>query len=171
LQQADIDKNILNIEIRAAIIELDEVVIQRYDHINAVSLGIVSKNQKTYTPAERKLRTAGEFKPIMLLGLIGGSMALNPLINKINGRTKRRKKEVLLEKKELNLKYLGLTFEDDYFVNHLKIPLEYVEVFKYYAVENEKIAIILKSKNKLTTELLLGELAIKYNEIIACENE
>ncbi|WP_255347702.1 hypothetical protein [Flavobacterium sp. ACAM 123] len=44
MQQADIDKNILNIEIRAAIIEVDEVVIQRYDHINAVSLGIVSKN-------------------------------------------------------------------------------------------------------------------------------
>jgi hypothetical protein len=28
----------------------------------------------------------------MLLGLIGGSMPLDPLINKINGRTKRLKK-------------------------------------------------------------------------------
>jgi hypothetical protein len=98
-------------------------------------------------------------------------MPLDPLINKINGRTKRLKKEVLLEKKELNLKYLRVLFGEDYFVNYLKIPLEYVEGFKYYGVENEKFTIILKSKNKVTTELLLGKLAIKYNEIIACENE
>jgi hypothetical protein len=32
-------------------------------------------------------------------------MPLDPLINKINGRTKRLKK--ILEKKELNIKYLG----------------------------------------------------------------
>jgi hypothetical protein len=51
--------------------QLDEVVIRRYNNINAVSLGIIPANQKSYTPAERKLRTAGDFKPIMLLGLIG----------------------------------------------------------------------------------------------------
>jgi hypothetical protein len=50
--------------------QLDEVVIRRYNNINAVSLGIIP-NQKSYTPAERKLRTAGDFKPIMLLGLMG----------------------------------------------------------------------------------------------------
>jgi hypothetical protein len=35
----------------------------------------------------------------MLLGLLGGSMPLDPLINKINGRTKRLKKLVVLEAK------------------------------------------------------------------------
>jgi hypothetical protein len=45
----------------------------------------------------------------------------------------------------------------------LKIPSEYVEGFKYYAVENEKFIVILESKNKSTTEFL-GELAIKYKE-------
>jgi hypothetical protein len=43
----------------------------------------------------------------------------------------------------------------------LKIPSEYVEGFKYYAVENEKLHVILESKNVSTTEFLLGELAIK----------
>jgi hypothetical protein len=171
LQQADIDKNSLNIEMRAAIIELDDVVIQWYDHINAVALGIISKNQKSYTPAERKLRTAGDFKPIMLLNLIGGSMPLDPLLNKINGRTKRLKKEVVLEKKELNLKYLAVLFEEDYFVSQLKIPLSYVKGFQYYSVENEKFTLILATKNKVSIEFLLAELAVKYNEIIACENE
>jgi hypothetical protein len=32
--------------------QLDEVVIRRYN-INAVSLGIIPANQKSYTPAER----------------------------------------------------------------------------------------------------------------------
>jgi hypothetical protein len=49
-------------------------------------------------------------------------------------------------------------------------PSEYVEGFKYYAVENKKFIVILESKIKVTTELL-GELAIKYKEIMACENK
>jgi hypothetical protein len=77
---------------------------------------------------------------------------------------------VILEKKELNIKYLG-AFEEGYFVKYLKIPSEYVEGFKYYAVENKKFIVILESKNKVTTEFLLGELAIKYKEIMACENK
>ncbi|MFB0911378.1 MAG: hypothetical protein QMA99_10630, partial [Flavobacterium sp.] len=98
----------------------------------------------------------------MLLGLIGGSMPLDPLINKINGRTKRLKKEVILEKKELNIKYLGVLFEEDYFVKYLKIPSEYVEGFKYYAVDNDKFTQVLNQKNTTKTEFLLGELALKY---------
>jgi len=37
---------------------LDEVRINEYKNINAVSLGIISPNTKHYTPAERKLYTA-----------------------------------------------------------------------------------------------------------------
>jgi hypothetical protein len=49
--------------------QLDEVVIRRYNNINAVSLGLFQQTKIIY--ASRKLRTAGDFKPIMLLGLIG----------------------------------------------------------------------------------------------------
>lgn len=171
LTSEDFENRLFFVKMESIMNQLDEVVIRRYDNINAVSLGVISANQKSYTPAERKLRTAGDFKPIMLLGLIGGSMPLDPLINKINGRTKRLKKEVILEKNELNIKYLAILFEEDYFVKYLKIPSEYVKGFKYYAVENEKFIVILESKNKVTTEFLLGELAIKYKEIIACENK
>jgi hypothetical protein len=37
---------------------LKEVIINENPQINAASLGIVSKDQKKYTPAERKLYTA-----------------------------------------------------------------------------------------------------------------
>jgi hypothetical protein len=107
----------------------------------------------------------------MLLGLLGGSMPLDPLINMINGRTKKLKKEVVLERKELNLKLLATLFKDKFFVEKLKIPSGYVEGFKYYVIENEKFTNILSSKNLISTEFLLAELATKYNEIIACENE
>jgi hypothetical protein len=62
--------------------------------------------KKRYIYRKRRDWTASDFKPIMLLGMIGGSMPLDPLINKINGRTNDLKKKVILEKNS-NIKYLG----------------------------------------------------------------
>jgi hypothetical protein len=62
-------------------------------------------------------------------------------------------------------------FEVNHFVNNLKIPIEYVKGFQYYIVENERFVSVLKSKNKTMTDFLMVQLAVKYNEIIACENE
>lgn len=81
-------------------LELQEVVVNENTAITAENLGIIPKGQKKYTQAERQLATAGDFKPIMLLGLLGGSMQLDPLINKINGRTKRLKANVEIEKEK-----------------------------------------------------------------------
>jgi len=62
-------------------------------------------------------------------------------------------------------------FEDEFYVNSLKIPLDYVKGFKYYIVDNDNFLTILKSKNKTKIEFKMGELAIKYNEIISSANE
>lgn len=69
------------------------------------------------------------------------------------------------------MRLLESMFTIDHFVDRLKIPLEYVKGFKYYAVENDKFTVILNSKNKTSTEFLLGELAVKYKEILALENK
>ena len=61
-------------------------------------------------------------------------------------------------------------FTNDFYISKLKIPSEYVKGFEYYAVENESFVKILKSNNIATTTFLIGELAIKYKEIIAGEN-
>ncbi|WP_253251039.1 carboxypeptidase-like regulatory domain-containing protein [Flavobacterium sp. ACN6] len=150
---------------------LDEVVINENAGITAENLGIIPRGQKKYTQAERQLATAGDFKPVMLLGLLGGSMQLDPLINKINGRTKRLKANVEIEKKEKNFLKLGYLFDDVYFVQQLKIPKENVNEFKFYAVENDSFCAVMNSKNKTSMEFLLGELAEKYKEIIAGENK
>jgi len=143
--------------------QLPEVMIQRYDNINAVALGIVSAGIKQYSPAERKYATAtsGRLNP----------MGLDPLLNLLSGRSALLKKELEVEKKEIYLQQLDNMFEKNHFFEDLKIPKEYVKGFQYYIVENERFTTILNSKNKITTDFLMGELAIKYNDIIACENE
>ncbi len=150
--------------------QLQEVIIKRYDNINAVALGIVPAGQKSYTQAERKLHTATALNPTANAGtMAGGSVSADPLFNFFSGRTAMLKKEVAVEKKEFFMKLLENMFTLDHFVNRLKIPLEYVKGFEYYAVDNDKFTAILNSKNKTSTEFLLGELAVKYKEIIASE--
>lgn len=150
--------------------QLQEVIVKRYDGINAVALGIVPQGQKTYTEAERKLHTATALNPQANAGsMAGGSISADPLFNLISGRTAMLKKELAVEKKEAFMKKLERMFTWDHFVNQLKIPSEYVKGFEYYAVENDKFTVVLDSKNKTSTEFLLAELATKYKEILACE--
>jgi hypothetical protein len=42
--------------------QLDEVVIRRYNNINAVSLGLFQQTKIIYA-SRKKLRTAGDFSP------------------------------------------------------------------------------------------------------------
>lgn len=152
--------------------QLQEVVIKNYSGINAVSLGIIPSGQKSYTEAERKLRTATDLNASANAGsMAGGSISADPLLNMFSGRTAMLKKEVAVEKKEFFMKLLERMFTLDHFLDRLQIPLEYVKGFEYYAVENDKFTVILNSKNKTSTEFLLAELAVKYKEIIARENK
>lgn len=166
------ENSLFLVQMRPIMNQLNEVVIKRYNNINAVALGIIPGNQKSYTEAERKLYTATDLDASANAGsMAGGSISADPLLNFLSGRTKMLKKELKVEKKEHYMKLLEKMFDQNHFVNRLKIPSEYVKGFEYYTVENEKFTKILASNNKTTTEFLLSELAIKYKEIIACENE
>lgn len=160
----------LNFTVKLAMVvnQLNEVIVKNYSGINAVSLGVIPSGQKSYTAAERKLYTATDLDARVGLG---GSMSIDPLLNMFSGRSAMLKKEVAVEKKELFMKLLEKMFTMEHFVERLKIPLEYVKGFEYYAVENDKFTVVLNSKNKTSTEFLLGELAVKYKEIIASENK
>lgn len=171
IEEEDLKAEILTIKLIAKATELDEVVVLDHSKINAVDLGISPKGIKHRTQMERKLYTAGDFKPIHLVGLLGGSLNVDALLNSINGRTKMIKKLMELEKKVDLLEKTELLFEDEYYVNTLKIPTEYVEGFKYYIVENEKFTAVLKSRDKTRIEFAMVPLAEKYNEIIAAESK
>lgn len=163
LNSDDFGEKLFSVQMEPIMNQLNEVVIRRYNNINAVSLGIIPENQRSYTAAERKYETAssGRLNP----------MGFDPILNLISGRTAMLKKELIVEKKETYLTMLDEMFDKDHYIKKLKIPLDYVKGFKYYAVDNDKFTKILNQKNLTTTEFLLGELATKYKEIIARENK
>ena len=101
-------------------------------------LGIVPANQRTYTPAERKLAAAGDFKWYSPLLIPLGGMSVDGLINSISGRTSMLKKELVVERKEMLQTKTSDYFDRKYFVETLNIPDEYVDGFLFYIVENEK---------------------------------
>ena len=145
---------------------LDEVRINEYKNINAVSLGIISPNTKHYTPAERKLKTAEELHWYSPLLIPFGGMSVDGLINSISGRTSMLKKELEVEKKELLINKLEGWFEKKYFIENLKIPEEYVKGFLFYLVEDPKFTAAMKSKNKTMATFIMNDLAIKYKQLL-----
>lgn len=145
--------------------ELEEIVIDK--RINFESLGIVPKNQKHYTPAERRLKTAGDFKAIHLLGLLGGALAVDPILNAINGKTKRLKKELEIERKELLIDKINGIYTYNEITKEFHIPEEHVAGFVYYIVEDKEFGKALKDKNETLARFLMSALSVKYLEILA----
>ncbi len=152
----------LIIKIKAKINELDEIEVNKF---TTKSLGIVSKNVKEYTPAERKVRTAEKFKWYSPLLIPFGGMSVDGLINQISGRTKMLKNGVVVEKKEKELEKLDLWFEDDFYIKTLNIPDDYVEGFKLFALDDIDLLNSMSSKNKTLATFLLGEIAVKYKNL------
>lgn len=165
LKQTDFPNDLLLIKMESLITELEEVAIINYKNINAVALGIIPANQKTYTPAERKLATAGDFKWYSPLLIPLGGMSVDGLINSISGRTAMLKKELVVERKEMLQAKTSDYFERKYFVETLKIPEEHVDGFLFYIVENEKFVNTMKDKNKTMATFVLSELAVEYLQL------
>jgi hypothetical protein len=170
LEEDDLKSEVIIIKMTSKTTELKEVIVNKHPELNAVSLGISPKGIKYRTPMERKLYTAGDFKPIHLLGILGGSLAVDPILNAINGRTAMIKKEIEVEKKERLLAIIDALYKKDYFAKTLKISTDYIKGFQYYCLEDQKFSEVLKTKNKTKIEFLIVPLAVKYNEIITDEN-
>ena len=166
LSEADFNKELFFVKLYPIVRFLDDVRINEYKNINAVSLGIISPNTKHYTPAERKLKTAEELHWYSPLLIPFGGMSVDGLINSISGRTSMLKKELEVEKKELLIHKLEGWFEKKYFIENLKIPEEYVKGFLFYLVEDPKFTAAMKSKNKTMATFIMNDLAVKYKQLL-----
>lgn len=162
LKENDFSTDLLLIKMESLITELQEVAIINYKSINAVALGIVPANQRTYTPAERKLAAAGDFKWYSPLLIPLGGMSVDGLINSISGRTSMLKKELVVERKEMLQTKTSDYFDRKYFVETLNIPDEYVDGFLFYIVENEKFSNAMNDKNRVMAAFVLTELATEF---------
>jgi regulator of extracellular matrix RemA (YlzA/DUF370 family) len=152
----DLKLEVLVVKMVPKNIELKEVVINEFSNINAENLGIIPYGQKKYTPAERKLYTAK-------------STITDALLNKISGRTAMLKKEVAVEKKEMLYLKIEYLFEENYYTDRLKIPLEHIKGFQLYCIDDPEFVTSLNAKNKTMSMFLITGLAQKYLTII--ENE
>jgi hypothetical protein len=154
LKPIDFSTDLFSVKLYPKAIQLEEVEIKSYPQINAVSLGIISKNVKTYTPAERKLISEGS------------GIGITQLINAINGRTKELKKNVEVEKKEKLLDKFSTLFEEEFYTKTLKIPFEYIKGFQIYVIDDKKIIENLKNSNTKILAFLLSEKSLTYNELL-----
>jgi hypothetical protein len=135
--------------------ELDELVINKYSHINSEALGLVPKGQKRYTVAERRLYTASAMT-------VGTVIGLDPIINAISGRTRMLRKAYETEKKEGVMDNVSGLYNEDEITANYNIPKELVRGFVYYLTENEEYVVAVKSKNKAYIDFLTMELSKKY---------
>lgn len=153
IQQADVENNILIISLFPKAIQLEETVVNAYAHINAVDLGILQKAAKVYSPAERKLYAAQ-------------SGPVDQLVNMFTGKTEMRKKEVEVEKKEMLLERLDKLYDEKYYVEHLKIPLSRIDAFRYFAVEDSKLAKAVHDNDKNHISFNLGRIAGQFLQLV-----
>lgn len=153
---ADLGLNLLSIKMTAKEIELKEVVVNDNYGITAENLGIVPHGQKTYTPAERKVYTAT-------------STSVDKILNGISGRTAMLKKEINVEKKEMLFRKIEYLFEENYYTERLKIPVNDIKGFQLFCVDDTEFAVSLNTKNKTMSMFLITDLARKY--LIILENE
>jgi len=162
ISENDIKNGFIEVEMTTKEQKLEEVVVTEYTKINAQDLGIIDYKPKKYTPAERRLRTAEKFKWYSPLLIPLGGMSVDGLINQISGRTNQLKKEVEIERKELLLKKLDDWYENEFYVNQLTIPEDYINGFKVFAIYDEEFINYLNSKDTVNGNLRISKLANEF---------
>lgn len=166
LKKLDFENELFFVKMEILFTQLEEVTINQYKNINAVTLRILDKPAKKYTPAERKLRSAEELHWYSPLLIPVGGMSVDGMINSISGRTAMLKKEVEIERKEFLRKKITDQFTEDYFIKTLKIPTEYVSGFQYYLVEDAAFEIAINEKNKTKATFIMITLAVDYLKLL-----
>lgn len=153
LSENDLDKEILLIPFEGEGVGkvLDEVVIHKFD---ANSIGLGFPNAKRYTAMERRLYTANTTN----------TMSLDGLINGLNGKTKMLKKAVAYELNAKASEELLEMFPHKDLSNRFNIPLEDVEGFVYFLVDDSELSKLLfeTKKNRRSVEFRISELLPSY---------
>lgn len=138
--------------------------------ISFYELGIPGYTGKPKTQNERRLYEAGDFKPIQLLGLLGGSLPLNPILNAISGRIKALKKRVHLENRETCISRIKSQFSEILFASY---PMEtsHQTAFFYFCADsaefdahcyaNDDFALLDFLQKKLVSYKLILEIPVQ----------
>lgn len=140
IEADDLKKELLIIQMEPKPIEIEEVVINQFDHFTAYNLGIINYIPRVYTVAERRM------------------------MSKV-GTANDRKAQLEIEKKTMIIEKIERLFDDEYIVQTLKINPDYVKAFKYYFSEDKEFTKVVNSKIKNDIALAFIEIAQKYNAL------
>jgi hypothetical protein len=152
IEPEDLAKPVIIIKMVPKPIALREVVVTQ----RALPDDLFKKHSdhRKFTPAEKKLYTAR-------------SGIFDPVINWMSGRTTMLKKELDVEMKERLLARVETLYDDDYYVETLKIPQEYIGDFKRYMIDNDAFVSALKAKNKTLIRFESAKLATSYRQLMS----
>ncbi len=164
ISEGDIIQDPLIINMVSFSNELKEVTINQYSEINAVSEGIIPKKIEKLSTNERRLQTAGDFKFVHLLSILGGGLQIDPILNAINGRTRKLKKNILIERKEQNISILENGYHN-YMQESMGLTNVEINALIRFCVEEENLQNILASKNEGRIHLFLIESWNKYKSL------
>jgi len=154
---------VLNIQVSDKVNTLDEVTVNAFPNINAVSLRFVDHKAVELTPNERRLQTAGDFKPIHLLAILGGSLPLDPILNKISGRTDKLKKLVKFDQDEDYFDFI-IDNQSDFIKTTLNISKEEFNRFIYVLVDNAEIKKAIETNNNTQLQFFIQDLALQFKD-------
>ncbi len=151
--------------------ELDEILLKKHNlsgnlgqdaksietkpQVSALSLGIIDKEIKPLTQSERRLYTATTG---------GGTIALDPIINAITGRTKMLKERIARDKDKRIIEGLLEKFPTSYFVNELHVAEESIYDFLFYCEAQPNYNVVVK-QDRISILHFLTEKAVEYLKI------
>jgi hypothetical protein len=81
------------------------------------------------------------------LGLLGGSLQLDPIFNAINGKSKRLKKEIKLEHLQKRLALFQSFFPKEILINQLNINSDEVIEFTYFVLDKPEFVTLLEARD------------------------
>lgn len=164
LSEADVEQDPLIINMVSFSNELKEITINQNSGINAVSEGIIPRKIEILSVNERRLATAGDFKYVHLLSILGGGLQIDPILNAINGRTKRLKKNIAVEKKEEHIAFLESRYMD-YMLQEMGLKEQEIAQLITYCVEEKNLENVIYSRNDGRIQLFLIESWGNYKKL------
>lgn len=165
LKTEDLKEFPILFEMTESSMELKEVVVNETSEINAVSLGIIPKKIEKLSMNERRLRTAGDFKPIHLLGILGGSLEIDPILNAINGRTKKLKRNIKIEEERKRVAFFQIHYQT-YMEETMELTQQESALLIDFMLERKELLRILEVNNDAQIKLFLHDSWFKLNEKI-----
>lgn len=133
--------------------------------INFYDLGISGYTGKPKTQSERRLYTAGDFKPIHLLALLGGSLPLDPIFNAISGRTKLLKNRVHLENQDECILKIKSNLSEILFLAY-SLDEQYKNEFFYFCADDAQFQTLCIINDDFKTLEFLKEKLVSFKSIL-----